>query len=188
MIPSSVEQLLQNESDEAVEALFADEQSVFAVDWRADDDGIVGSCEEILRTGELSAEVVEVEHDRGFELYISYRNKRVKVPLVTGTEDRHITLHALNESLKPAYEIRVCVDSNGSDTLVFLPLAAADWSTLEMRFGEKVGRHFRRIEARPNLFTDVWGVEVPENVQKKQQGEAGGKRGWLQRLFSRGGD
>jgi hypothetical protein len=156
MIPPTVEQLLTNESEEAIEALLADQDSVFLVDWREEDDAIVGYCEDILQTGDLAAEVVEVDADPGFEMYISHRGRRVKVPLVVGHEDRHITIHTLNQLLKPAFEIRVCVDSNGSDTLAFLPLSGADWSALEARFGEKVGRRFRKVEARPNLFTDPW--------------------------------
>lgn len=75
---------------------------------------------------------------------------------MAGPADRHITLHTLNELLKAAFEVRVCVASNGSDTLAFLPLPADDWSALERRFGAKVAKHFRRIEQRPNLFTDRW--------------------------------
>ena len=156
MVPSTVEQLLQNESQQAVEALLDDQENVFMVDWREEDDAIVRYCEEVLKTGDLAAEVVEVDGDPGFEMYISHRGQRAKVPLVIGGEDRHITLHTLNQLLKPAFEIRVCVDSNGSCTLGFLPLPAADWLALESRFGDKVANHFRKIEEHPNLFTDPW--------------------------------
>lgn len=154
MVPATVEQLLFAGSKEAVRVLLADQDSVFLVDWREEDDAIVGYCEGVLQTGDLAAELVEIEADPGFEIHISHRGQRVKVPLVVGPEDRHITLHTLNELLKPAFEIRVCVDSNGSDTLAFLPLPAADWAALERCFGEMVAKHFRRIEQRPNLFTD----------------------------------
>jgi hypothetical protein len=156
MIPPTVEQLLSTESKSAVEAMLADQDHVFLVDWREEDEAIVGYCEDILKTGDLTAELVEVDAHPGFEIYISHRGQRVKVPLVVGPEDRHITLYTLNELLKPAFEIRVCQDSNGSDTLAFLPLPAADWSALEGRFGAKVAKHFRRVEQRPNLFTDSW--------------------------------
>jgi hypothetical protein len=156
MIPSTVEQLLSGESESAVETMLAGQDHVFLVDWREEDDAIVGYCEDILKTGDLAAELIEIDADPGFEIYILHGANRVKVPLVVGPEDRHITLHTLNELLKPAFEIRVCVDSNGSDTLAFLPLSASDWSALEGRFGANVAKHFRRIEQRPNLFTESW--------------------------------
>ena len=156
MIPPTVEQLLSTGTEAAVDALLADQDIIFHVDWREEDDAIVRYCEDILQTGDLTAELVDTDADPGFEIYISHRGQRVKVPLVVGPQDRHITLYTLNELLKPAYEIRVCVDSNGSDTLAFLPLPAADWSAVERRFGAKVAKHFRRIEQRPNLFTDPW--------------------------------
>ena len=136
--------------------MLADKTAVFWVDWREEDEAIAGYCETILRTGALSAELVDTDDELGFALHLSYRNRRVKAPLVAGTEDRHITIHALNEILAPDYEIRVCTDSRGMDTLAFVPLAAQDWRSLEARFPEVVRRRFRKIEQRPNLFTEPW--------------------------------
>lgn len=154
MIPATVDQLLTTQSAEALERLFNDRQAVFLVDWREADESIVEYCEEILKTGDLSADLVNIDADPGFELYILYRGRRVKVPLVIGPEDRHITIYTLNQMLALDYEIRVCVDSNGWDTLTFLPLATADWGALEIRFGEAVEKRFRKVERRPNLFTE----------------------------------
>ena len=153
MIPKTVEQLLEIETEDAAEQMMDDEASVFVVDWREMDDAIVEYCEDILQTGDLEAEVNDIDDDPGIEMFISHGGQRVQVPLKVGDEDRHITLYTLNELLKPAYEIRVCVASLGSDTLVFLPLPAADWKDLEERHGEKVAKHFLPIQQRPNLFT-----------------------------------
>jgi hypothetical protein len=155
VIPASVERLLQDGTREAVQEMLEDRKAVFLVDWREEDDAIVGYAEDILQTG-LAAELVGIDDDPGFALYISHKGKREQVPLVAGNEDRHITLHAVNALLRPGHEIRVCVDSRGSDTLAFLPLAGADWTALEARFGNKVAAHFRKIEAHPNLFTERW--------------------------------
>ena len=156
MIPPTVEQLLEEDTTDSAKRLLADRASVFLVDWREEDDAIVGLCEQILKTGQLSAEVVDIDDDPGFEIYINRGRRRMKVPLVISTQDRHITLYTLNQLLTPDYEIRVCVDSNGSDTLAFLPLSSTDWSKLEARLGGKVDKRFRKIEQRPNLFTDAW--------------------------------
>jgi hypothetical protein len=49
----------------------------------------------------------------------------------------------LNEVLKPDYEIRLCANSLGSDTLAFLPLSAKQWMDLEDEFGQnKVNKLF----------------------------------------------
>lgn len=156
MIPATVERLLQEETQKAAQEMLDDRKAVFLVDWREEDDAIVGLAEDILQTGDLAAEVVGIDDDPGFALYVSHKGKRQKVPLVAGTEDRHITLHALDQLLQPEHEIRVCVDSRATDTLAFLPLPAADWTALEACFGKKVAAHFRKIEAQPNLFTERW--------------------------------
>lgn len=47
------------------------------------------------------------------------------------TDDRHITICLLNEALAPDYEVRFCIDSNGSDKLAFLPLPTSTWQEME---------------------------------------------------------
>ena len=145
---------LQTGTPAALDALMDDESVVFWVDWREEDDAIVRYCEQILQTGHLDAEIVEIEAEPGFELYIVFRGERHRVPLVIGAEDRHITLYSLNRVLAPEYEIRFCVASNGSDTLAVIPLRADDWHSLESQFGNKVQQHFMAIAEKPNLFTD----------------------------------
>lgn len=155
MVPDGVKKLINGNSD-VLDDLFGDHHSVMVVDWGEEDDAIVRYCENILQTGDLSAEVTNIDEDPGFEIHINYRGKRVRVPLVIGVEDRHITLHTLNQLLKPDYDIRVFDASNGSDTLVFLPLRSSEWAQLENEFGNKVEKHFRKIEEHPNLFTEGW--------------------------------
>lgn len=146
--------LLETPSKTAIAALLNDDTTVFWIDWRQEDETIPESCELILRTGILSGELVEVNSEQGYEVYVRYRDSRVKVSLSYSDRDRHITLCALNQVLAPEFEVRFCVDSNGSDTLAFLPLACEQWSTFEQRYGEAVGKRFYRLTEHPNLFTD----------------------------------
>ncbi|MEM1099702.1 MAG: hypothetical protein AAGH92_13050 [Planctomycetota bacterium] len=156
MISPTVLELLSSPSPESLEAMLDDESAVFWVDWRQEDDTIPEACERVLNTGALSGELVEIDADPDFEVYIAYKRERIKVPLVVGLEDRHITLHTLNKALSPDYEIRFCADSSGSDTLAFIPLATQDWKRLESQYGSEVEKRFRPIQAKPNLFTDQW--------------------------------
>jgi hypothetical protein len=148
-----IEKAIEAPTDESIQALLNDRDSVFWVDWREEDDAIIEYCESIIKTGVLSAELVDTDNEAGFDLYIDYKGTRVKVPLVIGPEDRHITICSLNDLLKPDYEIRFCVDSACGDTLAFLPLAASDWRALESRYGTAINERFIRITAKPNLFT-----------------------------------
>lgn len=146
--------VLESPTEDAVRALLDDDTTVFWIDWRQEDETIAESCESVLQTGHLSGELVEVDTDEGFEAYLQYRDRRVKVPLSYSDDDRHITLCALNRVLAPEYEVRFCIDSNGSDTLAFLPLESKQWSAFESRYGEAVSKRFYKITERPNLFTD----------------------------------
>jgi len=70
-------------------------------------------------------------------------------------------LHTLNSVLSPDYEIRCLSVSNGSDTLIFLPLKTEMWQLIETEFPEEVSRHFVKIAESPNLFTESWGILAP---------------------------
>ena len=145
---------MESASKETIRALFDDDATVFWVDWRESESDIVRYCESVLQTGSLTAEWVRNDTPRGSDLFITYGGKRVRAPLINGPEDRHIALCALNQALAPDHEIRFCIDSNGSDTLAFLPLPSARWAELEHCYGTAVSRHFYRFTERPNLFTD----------------------------------
>jgi hypothetical protein len=147
--------VLESGDKAAIRALFEDDSTVFWVDWKEGEGDIVRYCEAVLKTGSLTAEWVRADTPRGRDLYISYDGRRIRAPLINGYEDRHIALCALNQALAPEYELRFCIDSNGSDTLAFVPLSAATWTELEQRYGAAVSRHFYRLTERPNLFTDA---------------------------------
>src|SRR5439155_23659726 len=123
--------VLESPTEEAIRAFLNDKGTVFWVDWQEEDDAIVEACEGILQTGVLFSELVDVNTDQGYELYIRYRGYRARVPLSNSEQDRHLTLCALNQILAPDFEVRFCIDSNGSDSLAFLPLAVSRWAELE---------------------------------------------------------
>lgn len=149
-----IEAAISKPSDESIQSLLEEESTVFWVDWREEDDAIVEYCESILSTGTLSAEVVDADHDGGFDIYVTYKKRRGRIPLIYDAADRHITVLALNAMLRPDYEVRYCIDSNGSDSGAFLPLACAEWSEFESKFGDQLSSRFYRIKKHPNLFTD----------------------------------
>jgi hypothetical protein len=146
--------VLESPTEEAVRALLDDDSTVFWIDGRQEDETIAESCESVLQSGRLSGELVEVDSADGYDVFIQFGHRRERVPLSYSDGDRHITLCVLNRVLAPEYEVRFCIDSNGSDTLAFLPLPPEQWAELERRYGEAVGRRFYRFSDRPNLFTD----------------------------------
>ncbi len=127
--------------------------AVMWVDWREEDDAIIRYCEDILQTGRLSATVKEVFENPGFELIIEYGEMKRKVPYRSSGADRDTTLVTLNDVIQPDYEIRFCKASAGSDTLAFLPLAAAQWKELEKKYGAMVLKHFSKVSKSTAFFS-----------------------------------
>jgi len=155
-----IRQALEAPTEENIEALLMDEDTILWVDWREEEDAIVRECAYLLDIDQITAEIEDVDNEAGFEMYILYGSKRVRVPLVIGYEDRHIALCSLNEALWPDYEVRYCIDSGASDTLGFLPLPMSDWRLLEREFGDGVDQLFYKLTPKPNLFTDPLPPEL----------------------------
>jgi hypothetical protein len=146
--------VLESPTDVNIQALLDDPTTVFWIDWKQEDVSIVEACERVLQTGTLRAEMVEVDKPGGYEVSIHYGDRKGKVPLSYSVGDVHITLWALNEMLKPDYEIRLNIDSTNSDTQAFVPLAPSEWEKLESKYGAALSRHFYKIEAYPNIITE----------------------------------
>jgi len=128
-----VRELLSSPSADAVQAFLDDESTVFWIDWRQEDETIAESCELTLNTGSLDGELIEKTDDGS---------------------DYHVEILTINRVLNPDYEIRFCIDSDGSDTLGFVALSPNDWNALREQFGDLVDKHFYQIADTPNLFTD----------------------------------
>lgn len=102
----------------------------------------------------LTGALVEVDSEQGFEVCLQYRDRRIQIPLTYSVADRHITLCTLNQRLAPEFEVRICVNSDGSDTLAFLSLPCEQWAAFEQQYSEAVRKRFYRLTARPDVFTD----------------------------------
>jgi len=127
--------------------------TIMWVDWREEDDAIIRYCEDIIKTGYLSATYQDVDNEIGFNIIINYKEQEYPIPYKGKEADRDTTIITLNEVLRPEYEIRFCEDSAGSDTLAFLPLKAVQWAELEKEFGtNKIEELFCKISTDSKFF------------------------------------
>ena len=126
---------------------------VMWVDWREEDDVIIQYCEDIIKTGYLAAIYNDADNEMGFDIIIDYRGQQYKIPYKGKCADRDTTIITLNEVLCPEFEIRFCADSDGGDTLAFLPLKAQQWIELEQEFGKNnVDKYFIPISKKSKMF------------------------------------
>src|SRR5436190_9617361 len=112
--------VLEAPSAQSIQTLFEDGKTVFWVDAREEEESIVQYVETKLGTGTLSSEVVDADTEAGYEMYIRYNNKRLKVPLTASPRDRHIAIFSINRILHPDYEIRFFTPSAEMDSLAFV--------------------------------------------------------------------
>lgn len=130
-----------------------EKEPVIWIDHRDYDEAIIEYCEAQLNTGKLSVEVLEAQNELGYELKIIYGDKTKIVPFDPQNVSRDTTLITLNQLITPDYEIRLWMDSIGSDTLAFILLSSHDWSTLADEFGqEKILYHFPIMNEQSRMF------------------------------------
>ncbi len=135
-----------------------DEDLVFRVDWREEDDAIIEYCEKCLKTNVLSAEMKQISD--GLELTVHYEDRTYTEKVI----DRDRTIILLNEIMKPKYEIRFCRISDGSDTLAFLALSDQEWVELTERYGkEKIDRCFEPIHKDTVLFNRAYDFDFEDS-------------------------
>jgi hypothetical protein len=150
MIPAAVHSLIAHARGKPDQGALNDRTAVFWVDWREDPFNIPVLCEAVIRSGTLGSE------EEGDAPFVVWRGKRTPIP-VTGTdEDPHPAVLALNNVLKPDYEIRFVRQCVGGDSAAFVALTSADWRALEERYGSsKVSDTFTVVAERPNVFTET---------------------------------
>lgn len=148
-----IESYIKDPSNNNFYDTFSDRYDIImVVDWREMDEDIISYCEEIINTKSLSVELDDCDNKQGFTLTIYYKDKSLIVPYQSDGADRDTTLLALNEILQPDYEIRFCVESNGSDTLVFMPLPKLLWQQLEDKYPDQVAKLFEKFTSSSEFF------------------------------------
>jgi len=135
---------------------FYDDESIYTIamwiDWREEDENIINYCENILQTKQLSVETIDAENERGFDTIITYKGQQTVIPYTGKGADRDTTIKTLNETIQPDYEIRFCKESDGSDTLCFVPLTAAQWLEFETKFKKQTKQKFEKIFNDTKIF------------------------------------
>ena len=123
------------------------------IDWREEDENIITYCEDILQTNVLSVKTNNTDNERGFETFISYKSHETVIPYQGVGADRDTTLITLNQILQPEFEIRICKESLGNDTLCFLPLSRDQWLFLDTKYPKQVIEKFEIITPDAKMFT-----------------------------------
>jgi hypothetical protein len=149
---------------------FKDNDIVIWVDHRDYDEDIINGMESVLQTGHLKGEMIDETDDYiGFEVIIHYKGKTHKIVYAGEGSDRDTTIIYLNEVLKPDYEIRLCIDSLGGDTLAFLTLSAKQWNELEKEFGQdKIDLLFMKITKDSKMF-NMTMKEVSKMIENNKK-------------------
>jgi hypothetical protein len=156
-------QLVIDRDEIGLERAYFDKESphFFSVDWGEDDADIVSYCAQALELESLTAEW------RDEDLYITFDDREVRVPLLIDVADRHITICTLNDVLSPKHEVRFLVFSHGSDTLGFAALSVADWRELEKANAAVVAENFIDPRKLPNLMTELTNEKLPANARAR---------------------
>ena len=146
-----IKDFLKNEDRESFDKLWENCTKLVWIDWREYDEDII---ENVIQSGKLIGKSEDTDNKMGFNIIIEWKGKEYKVsyPDEEGS-DRDTTIKTLNKVIQPEHEIRLFMESLGSDTLAFVPLSKEEWEELEKDFGEeKVNYYFSKIKDNSKMF------------------------------------
>lgn len=149
-----IKDFLKNEDRESFDNLWEKEKKLVWIDWREYDEDIINYIENVIQSGKLIGKNEDTDNKMGFNIIIEWNGKKYKIsyPNEEGA-DRDTTIKTLNKVIQPEYEIRLFMESLGSDTLAFVPLAKEEWEEFEREFGEeKVNYYFSKIDDNSKMF------------------------------------
>ena len=149
-----IKDFLKNEDRESFDKLWENCTKLVWIDWREYDEEIINYVESVIHLEKLIGKIENVDNKMGFDIIIEWKGKEYKVsyPDEEGS-DRDTTIKTLNKIIQPEYEIRLFMESLGSDTLAFVPLAKEEWEEFEREFGEeKVNYYFSKIDDNSKMF------------------------------------
>lgn len=149
-----IKDFLKNEDRESFDKLWENCTKLVWIDWREYDEEIINYVESVIHSEKLIGKIENVDNKMGFDIIIEWKGKEYKVsyPDEEGS-DRDTTIKTLNKIIQPEYEIRLFMESLGSDTLAFVPLAKEEWEEFEREFGEeKVNCYFSKIDDNSKMF------------------------------------
>lgn len=135
---------LKTGSDRDIQALLSDRATVFHVDWREGLLDIVGLVGDRVPDGVLTIAALSDE-----ELTLASGERTEVVVFSDSPADRNAILRASDRVLRPEYELRLCLDTQATDTLGFLCLSAAAWAELEEAHPSAVATRFRALDDAP---------------------------------------
>lgn len=149
-----IKDFLKNEDRESFDKLQENCTKLVWIDWREYDEDIINYIENVIQSGKLIGKNEDTDNKMGFNIIIEWNGKKYKIsyPNEEGS-DRDTTIKTLNKVIQPEYEIRLFMESLGSDTLAFVPLSKEEWEELEKEFGEeKVNYYFSKIKDNSKMF------------------------------------
>lgn len=149
-----IKNFLKNEDRESFDKLWENCTKLVWIDWREEDDSIINYIENVIQSGKLIGKNENADNKMGFNIIIEWNGKEYKIsyPNEEGS-DRDTTIKTLNKVIQPEYDIRLFMESLGSDTLAFVPLTKEEWEELEKDFGvEKINYYFSKINDNSNMF------------------------------------
>lgn len=165
-----IKDFLKNEDRESFDKLCENCTKLVWIDWREYDEDIINYIENVIQSGKLIGKNEDADNKMGVNIIIEWKGKEYKIsyPNEEGS-DRDTTIKTLNKVIQPEHEIRLFMESLGSDTLAFVPLSKEEWEELEKDFGvEKVNYYFSKIDDNSKMF-DLDMSELFKILDKRKE-------------------
>jgi len=139
---AEIEDILIDGDADQLQELMGDTDRVVVVDWREEEQDMLGCFAGQLPAGSLSFGFADDDEER---LDLTYNGVRHPVRLTFSEKDRYVVIRALAKAVGPGYEIRVFRDSLQTDTHSFLVRPAAWWNEMDANFPARMNEVLAKL-------------------------------------------
>src|SRR4051794_4057776 len=117
-----IDPILLSEDENAIHELACDTDRCVIVDWREEEEALIGYVADVIPEAGLSV----AWNESGVDLVLSYKDRTLAVGLTMSPRDRYIAIRAVNRILEGDYEMRLFRVTYESDTHSFY-VKPASW-------------------------------------------------------------
>jgi hypothetical protein len=141
-MPVEIDPILLSDDDTAIHELASDTERCVIVDWREEEESLIGYVAAVIPQAGLSCAWSE----SGDDLVLSYKGRTQSVGLTMSPRDRYIAIRAVNRILAGDYELRLFRVTYESDTHSFYVKPASWWREADAAHAAAVARVFRVVD------------------------------------------
>lgn len=140
-----IEEILINGDEDQIWELAGDTDCCVLVDWREDEQDMLGYFARFLPAQSLSFDFADGDDDQHYRVNVVYQGVRHEAHLTFSPKNRYLVMRLLAKAIASEHEFRVFRRSLETDTHSFLVRPVEWWEEMDANFPARMNEVFARL-------------------------------------------